>query len=134
MPLGTHITLDCISCKLDNLFKNIHSLELFISTFEKEIKNANLTVVGKASHYFSKDAITLTFILKESHINIHTWPELSYVSADIYVCNYSQNNILAAEKIAEAIESIFLPEQINKQYISRTHQCNDGNTNSRQKN
>lgn len=54
------------------------------------IKNCiakNLTVVDKIEHKFHPQGETIVFILSESHFTLHTYPELNYMSLDLYVCN-----------------------------------------------
>ena len=31
-------------------------------------------------------------ILAESHLAIHTWPEMGSVTVDVYVCNFTTDN------------------------------------------
>jgi len=45
------------------------------------------TVLHVLLHEFGDSAgITGVAILAESHISIHTWPELDYVALDVFVC------------------------------------------------
>lgn len=45
------------------------------------------TVLEIKLHSFGEDSgITGVAILAESHISIHTWPEIDYVALDIFVC------------------------------------------------
>jgi S-adenosylmethionine/arginine decarboxylase-like enzyme len=47
--------------------------------------------------------------LAESHISIHTWPEKEYVSLDIFVCNFYEDNSLKAKKIYKNLIDFFKP-------------------------
>ena len=47
----------------------------------------DLNVVKKLNHMFSPQGITLVYILSESHLIIHTWPELGIVNVDLVTCN-----------------------------------------------
>jgi len=44
------------------------------------------TVVGEAFHAFPNGAVTGVLLLAQSHLSIHTWPELSLVNVDLLTC------------------------------------------------
>ncbi len=48
---------------------------------------AGATVVGKVFHKFAPQGVTGVVIIAESHISIHTWPELGYAAVDIFTCS-----------------------------------------------
>lgn len=58
---------------------------------EKAMRDAatacGATVLEIKLHSFGEDAgITGVAILAESHISIHTWPEINYVALDVFMC------------------------------------------------
>jgi S-adenosylmethionine decarboxylase len=57
--------------------------------------------------------------LVESHVSIHTWPELKYLSLVVYLCNYSKDNSVTARKVFEEIAIFFKPTKIIKRAIIR---------------
>ena len=65
---------------------------------------AGLTAVGELFHRFATvsagDAsagITGVVLLAESHVAVHTWPELGAATLDVYVCNLGADNSRRAE-------------------------------------
>ena len=56
------------------------------------VNRSGLTVVGELFHQFDGGGVTGCVVLAESHLAIHTWPELGSVTLDVYVCNYTQDN------------------------------------------
>jgi spermidine synthase/S-adenosylmethionine decarboxylase len=82
-----------------------------------------LTVVAHAFHGFGSDAApagaTGALVLAESHLAVHTWPEQSAVTLDIYVCNFSQDNRGAAEAAYQALAQAFRPARIVRRDIER---------------
>ena len=40
-------------------------------------------VVGEAFHDFPNGAVTGVLLLAQSHLSIHTWPELSFANVDL---------------------------------------------------
>lgn len=82
-----------------------------------------LTVVAEAFHGFGTEAApsgaTGAVVLAESHLAVHTWPELAAVTVDIYVCNYSQDNRAAAESAFRRLEGAFKPARTVRRNIDR---------------
>jgi S-adenosylmethionine decarboxylase len=46
----------------------------------------NSTLIKLHSHKFSPQGVTAVALLAESHISIHTWPELGAAVCDIFTC------------------------------------------------
>jgi len=44
------------------------------------------------------------FILSESHLSFHTWPEENYVSVDLYVCGSKTKHFKFLKEISEKFE------------------------------
>ena len=81
--------------------------------------NAGLSVVAEAFHAFAGGGATGAVVLAESHVAVHTWPELDAVTLDIYVCNYSQDNRAAAEAAYAALHAAFRPRQAVRRDVIR---------------
>jgi len=83
-----------------------------------------LTVVGRLFHPFinaegQPAGVTGTVVLAESHLAVHTWPEIAGVTLDVYVCNFSGDNSARARALfAEVIER-FAPTRLEQQEVIR---------------
>ena len=82
-----------------------------------------LTVVGQYFHPFldarqQAAGVTGAVILAESHLAIHTWPELAAVTLDVYVCNFSGDNSARARALFAEIVAAFSP---GKQQLREVH-------------
>ena len=82
-------------------------------------QEAQLTPVADAFHQFPGAGATGAIVLAESHLAIHTWPELNAVTLDLYVCNFSQNNRAAAEATYASLLAVFKPGHIRRRDITR---------------
>lgn len=51
------------------------------------VGDMDLNIVKKLSHMFSPQGITLVYILSESHLVIHTWPEFGVIHVDLVTCS-----------------------------------------------
>ncbi len=87
-----------------------------------------LTPVGQVFHQFGSEAepagATGAVILAESHLAVHTWPELNAVTLDLYVCNFSQDNSSAARAACERLIGAFMPRRVTRREVERGNvQC-----------
>ncbi len=67
--------------------KKLSNVEDVRQIFLDAIIESKLTVLKECFHQFNPHGVTGNLILSESHANIHTWPEHSYVSVDIFTCD-----------------------------------------------
>ena len=111
---GTHIIWDLYECNFD-FFIHKHSHQYLKEFFEQKVKDAGLTIIWSMIHTFENQSFSLNIMLSESHFCIHTWPEIHYISVDLFVCNYSRDNTLLAEKLFNSFMPFF---QSNKPSIN----------------
>jgi len=75
---------------------------------QKIINGLDLKVVKKISHLFHPKGVTLAYILSESHLLIHTWPESNTVHIDLVTCSYR-----GIKEFEDSINSAFPKEEID---------------------
>lgn len=56
------------------------------SAMRDAARAAKATLLGEIAHRFTPQGVTALGLLAESHISVHTWPELGYAAADIFTC------------------------------------------------
>lgn len=78
---GKHVLVDLYGAsQLSNLAYIEHTLS-------KAAKACGATVLNIKLHSFGDNqGVTGVAMLAESHISIHTWPELSYAAIDVFMC------------------------------------------------
>lgn len=67
------------------------------------ITNLKLTVVSQGRHRFSNHGLTKFWILSQSHLIIHTWPENHALHLDLLTCNPA---IIFPETIKSLLSSL----------------------------
>lgn len=93
---------------------------------EQAAGSAGLTVVGRLFHRFTPAAgqtqtgVTGMLLLAESHLAVHTWPELAVVTLDIYVCNRGRDCSAAAQRAMEVLSAAFQPARIERRSWARS--------------
>ena len=86
------------------------------------INKPGLTVLGDLFHKFDGGGVTGTVVLAESHLAIHTWPELNSVALDVYVCNFTQDNSAKARRVVDDLVRLFAPEDFVRHEVPRDKQ------------
>ena len=84
------------------------------------VRASGLTPVGELFHRFpTPGGVTGVVLLAESHLAVHTWPELGAVTLDAYVCNFGADNSAAALRLVEHLIEAFAPQQVQRQRWQR---------------
>jgi len=91
----------------------------FQKRLEEIIESNKIQCLGMVTHEFDNGGFTVTVCLAESHIAVHTWPEIGYVTLDVYLCSYKHNNNKKAENIHLEICEYFDHIQINTTKLLR---------------
>ncbi|WFB62156.1 S-adenosylmethionine decarboxylase [Sphingobacterium sp. WM] len=78
--------------------KLLCDLEGFLQFTQEKLDQYDLKMVGCSSHSFDGAGFTAAVCLMESHICVHTWPEFSQLTLDVYLCNYLKDN---SEKVLD---------------------------------
>ena len=99
--LGTQILLDLENCNSDLL----DDIDFIKDILKKAATLAGATIIGETFHKFQPIGVTGVVSIAESHICIHTWPEYSYASVDIFSCGDDFNLEIASRIIEEGLES-----------------------------
>jgi S-adenosylmethionine decarboxylase len=74
----------------------------------KAIDACGATMLSIDLHTFSPNGgISGVAVLKESHISIHTWPELEYAAVDVFVCGR-----INPHRAVDILEAEFQPGRI----------------------
>jgi S-adenosylmethionine decarboxylase len=101
MPGGTHLIAELVECNQEAL----NNEEFLREELREAAQVAGANVLGVHSHKFTPAGVTAFALLAESHISIHTWPELGYAAVDAFTCGESMRTELAIESVAHALDS-----------------------------
>jgi len=118
---GVHLTADLLGCRDPaNLMRDGASLAALC---EQLAGDEGLSVVGRQFHAFAPagdGGHTGVLLLAESHLAVHTWPELRAVTLDVFVCNFSSDNTRKAQALLDALVARFDAARVDRQQLART--------------
>ncbi|MWB76678.1 adenosylmethionine decarboxylase [Pseudooceanicola sp. 216_PA32_1] len=97
---GTHLLMDL------NGARHLTDAGALRDALTAAAQAAGATVLGAHFHSFPDRAgITGVVLLAESHISIHTWPEIGFAAIDIFMCGAAEPH-----RAAEALRQRLRPE------------------------
>ena len=98
---GISYLLELYECPPDLLDDKDHIEEVL----REAVDRAHATLLDQISCSFTPQGVTALALLAESHISIHTWPELAYAAADIFTCGNKAMPERAAEYLTKALRA-----------------------------
>lgn len=114
---GLHWVGDLLDCQCTpSLLANVDQLR---SLCVDAVKASGLTMVGESFHQFVPGGATGVVVLAESHLAVHTWPEIGFVTVDLYVCNVVSDNTEKGTRLFQQLVHSFAPAQTRQKRVER---------------
>jgi len=85
--LGHHLIVDLYGCNSEKMETVGPVKDIVI----KAARAAGATIVDEKFHQFSPFGVTGILVLAESHLAVHTWPEIGYCAIDLFTCGKTDN-------------------------------------------
>ncbi|AAO35877.1 S-adenosylmethionine decarboxylase proenzyme [Clostridium tetani] len=99
--LGRHILAEIYGC--DELILN--DKEYIERIMVDSALKSGAEVREVAFHKFSPQGVSGVVIISESHLTIHTWPELGYAAVDVFTCGDRVNPWDACNYMGEKLNA-----------------------------
>jgi S-adenosylmethionine decarboxylase len=77
---GVHLIVDLHGAE------RLDDIELIEATLRRCVEAAQATLLHIHVHHFHPNGVSGVAVLAESHISIHTWPDVGYAALDVFMC------------------------------------------------
>ena len=105
--LGTHLIIDMFV----EDFSKLENLNFVYDEITKIIEN-DVTILDKIGRNFGDGyGVTAVWLLAESHISFHSWPEKNYAAIDIFTCGSVDPKIFI-DRIKKAFDAKIIKVKI----------------------
>jgi S-adenosylmethionine decarboxylase len=84
MVLGRELIVDVEDIENYLVLETVYGVKPLM---EEIIQRCNLNVVSQCEYQFRPIGATMLYLLSESHLTIHTYPEKRACSINLYTCN-----------------------------------------------
>lgn len=99
---STHLLLDMWGAQ------KLTDIEFIAHALTQAAKECDATILDTKFHSFGENGgVTGVAILAESHISIHTWPEINFAAIDIFMCGTCD-----AEKAVPSLKNALKPTEV----------------------
>ena len=92
--------------------KNITNTKLLNSKLDLKLLcknicvNNNYSILGEIDHEFHPQGCSFIFLLSESHLSVHTFPEKNHLAFDLYTCRQYEDNSVYINIYLELCEKL----------------------------
>ena len=83
---GVHLIVDLYDAK------RLNDIDHIETTLRRCVDAAGATLLHIHLHHFTPSGVSGVAVLAESHISIHTWPEIGYAALDVFMCGKANPN------------------------------------------
>ena len=72
----------------------------------QRVRDCDLKVVATQAVPYDNGGLALVWVLAESHLVLHLWPEEGCATVDLHVCDYRASNAGRARRLREALDEL----------------------------
>ena len=94
-----HFLLELYRCD----YQKLNDESFLRCTLNNAAKLANAKVLNLISNKFEPQGVTAIALLAESHLSIHTWPEVHYSAVDIFTCGQNMKPEISCKYLIQAL-------------------------------
>ena len=99
-PKGVHFIVEASGC--DETITDVVRLQ---DILVDAARRAHAQVRGVYFHRFPPNGVSGVVVISESHLSVHTWPEVNYMALDIYTCGAQTKPMVAVEYVIEQVHA-----------------------------
>jgi S-adenosylmethionine decarboxylase len=81
---GVHLIIDLHGAE------GLNDIDLIDATLRRCVAAARATLLHIHLHHFHPNGVSGVAVLAESHISIHTWPDVGYAALDVFMCGKAE--------------------------------------------
>ncbi len=100
---ATHIIFDV---NFKHFPKELESVDFWKELGQNALERGNFSVMGSAIHKFEPEGMSGFWLLCESHLSFHTWPEKNLIFIDLFSCGDKERTKRTIDALIEKFEKL----------------------------
>ena len=119
--LGVHIIADFLGVDPRKIAR-VEDLRVIL---DRVISKSGLHAISSIFHQFEPHGVSAAYILSESHLSVHTWPESGYVALDIFTCGSDECALNAFDLLVEELKPSAIEKKVlRREFYERSRRAN----------
>jgi S-adenosylmethionine decarboxylase proenzyme len=114
---GKHMICDIRDVQNTSLLNDVEELK---NMLKKICKKYDYSILGELNHVFTPQGCTILYLLSESHLSIHTFPEKKYLAFDLYTCRKYEDDTDYIKIYESLIEQLQASHESSYTILDRT--------------
>ncbi|NLZ28257.1 MAG: S-adenosylmethionine decarboxylase proenzyme [Firmicutes bacterium] len=99
--LGRHVLAEFYGCPMELL----NDQKIIEQEMVSAAKVAGAEVREVVFHQYLPQGLSGVVVISESHLTIHTWPELGYAAVDVFTCGQTVDPWVSCEYLKQKLEA-----------------------------
>lgn len=95
--------------------RKISRVEVVKEILDRVISKSGLHAISSNFYQFEPYGVSIVYLLRESHLSLHSWPEHHLLCIDIFTCGED----IHALKAFDLLVKEFKPKKVKKKIIRR---------------
>jgi len=108
---GKHFVASYLECDL----KALCDLQGLIQAMDGAVCASGATILDQTPYVFAPNALTIVYLLSESHASLHTYPEHKACFVDLFTCG----DTCSSERFDQAMREYLQPKLVNARLFLR---------------
>ncbi|HME54730.1 MAG TPA: adenosylmethionine decarboxylase [Candidatus Lokiarchaeia archaeon] len=90
--------------KCDVSRRELNDISFLMTHFRAALESCQTIIIKMDYHEFEPEGITVIAILADSHAILHTWPETSFVMAEIFTCGKRSSSMAGIKYLLDVFK------------------------------
>ncbi len=100
---ATHIIFDVY---FEHFPKELENVDFWKILGKEVLSCGNFSIMGSAMHKFEPEGMSGFWLLCESHLSFHTWPQEKRVFIDLFSCGDKKRTLRTIDKLIQEFEKL----------------------------
>jgi len=113
-----HILIDV---RFDRYPSEFEDVEFWKEFGKAALEKGSFTLLKEHFHSFEPKGVSGFWLLSESHLSVHTWPEVGHVFVDLFSCGNRKNSKKTVSHLIDGFElkrgKVFVCKEIERGFV-----------------
>lgn len=106
--MGIHILAEFLGVDQGKISRVERTREIL----DRVVSRSGFRAVSSSFYQFEPYGVSAVYLLAESHLSVHTWPEYGYLALDIFSCGGEEPALRAYELLVEEFQPVTVERRI----------------------